>query len=292
MQLITEDEELHNDNNENNDDDNNETGSNGSVHMLDPMTSKIWTHEAVVTKWGVRASQLGDVLALAGDKADNVPGVPGIGPKIAASLLEEFETLEALLEQTDKIPQPKRREKLEQHAESARISRELVELKRDLDWSQLEAFYPAGTDDDWDDGAGGSRAVGVSLQETTRVGDLRMEPINADRILAFYDEMGFYTLKQRLLDRLAAVGGNSKGGSNGGSSSTTSSVDAKPNQQSSPAKPKQGGASPRASPTASSASASASASKDKPKKKASKRNFWEKKTRSIPKPDEFKDVPF
>eukprot|EP00536_Pseudo-nitzschia_multiseries_P016253 jgi/Psemu1/263530/estExt_Genewise1Plus.C_10560001 len=266
----------------------------GSVHMMDPMTSKIWNHEAVVSKWGVRPSQLGDVLALAGDKADNVPGVPGIGPKIAASLLQEFETLEALLEQTHKIPQTKRREKLEQHAESARISRQLVELKRDLTWSQLQAFYPPREDDDWDDGAGGSRSVAVSLEETTVVGDLRMARLNADRILAFYDEMGFFTLKQRLLDRLASNGTKGSGEANSGTGTNS-------NQKRSP-RPKQGRApAPQASrsetPTSSASaptpptSASTSTSTDKPKKKP-KRNFWEKTTRSVPKPDEFKDVPF
>jgi DNA polymerase-1 len=76
------------------------------------MTMKRFEYEHVVEKWGVPPNKLGDVLALAGDASDNIPGVPMIGPKIAASLINEFGGLEALLEKADTIPQKGRREKL------------------------------------------------------------------------------------------------------------------------------------------------------------------------------------
>jgi DNA polymerase-1 len=80
--------------------------------MVDPMTMKRFEYEHVVEKWGVPPNKLGDVLALAGDASDNIPGVPMIGPKIAASLINEFGGLEALLEKADTIPQKGRRERL------------------------------------------------------------------------------------------------------------------------------------------------------------------------------------
>jgi len=74
------------------------------------MTMSRVSHDVVVEKWGVEPEKLGDVLALAGDSADNVPGVPGIGPKIAASLIGEYGSLEELLEQADTVKQKGRRE--------------------------------------------------------------------------------------------------------------------------------------------------------------------------------------
>lgn len=84
------------------------------------------------TKFGVPPERVIDVQALAGDSVDNVPGVPGIGVKTAAELIEDYGDLEALLARAGEIKQPKRREKLIEFAEQARISRRLVELKLDV----------------------------------------------------------------------------------------------------------------------------------------------------------------
>ncbi len=99
--------------------------------MYDTMKSKQFTHDEVVEKFGVGPEKMIDLQALAGDSVDNIPGVPGIGPKTAAQLLEEFETLENLLENAPSIKQKKRRENLIEFAEDARLSKELVTLKTD-----------------------------------------------------------------------------------------------------------------------------------------------------------------
>lgn len=98
------------------------------VRMLDPMKSK-WIGEAeVLEKFGVGPERVVDVQSLAGDAVDNVPGVPGIGIKTAAELINHYGSLEALLARAEEIKQPKRREKLIENAENARISKKLVAL--------------------------------------------------------------------------------------------------------------------------------------------------------------------
>mmetsp|Transcript_10424 Transcript_10424/g.25549 ORF Transcript_10424/g.25549 Transcript_10424/m.25549 type:complete len:218 (-) Transcript_10424:181-834(-) len=87
------------------------TGIEPSVHMIDV------DHHDVVKKWGVSSEKLGDVLALAGDAADNIPGAPGIGPKIAATLITEYGSLSNLTAKADMIKQKKRQESLVEHAE-------------------------------------------------------------------------------------------------------------------------------------------------------------------------------
>jgi DNA polymerase-1 len=98
------------------------------VEMLDPIKQKPIREAEVLEKFGVTPAKVVDVQALAGDSTDNVPGVPGIGVKTAATLILEYGDLESLLANTAKIRQPKRREALEQNAELARISRRLVLL--------------------------------------------------------------------------------------------------------------------------------------------------------------------
>ena len=98
------------------------------VRLLDPMKGTWVDEDGVIEKFGVTPDKVVDVQALSGDKVDNVPGVPGIGPKIAAELINEYGSLEALLERAGEIKQPKRREKLIEHAEDARISKKLVTL--------------------------------------------------------------------------------------------------------------------------------------------------------------------
>jgi DNA polymerase-1 len=98
------------------------------VQMYDPMKQKPIDRDEVIARFGVGPELVRDVLALAGDTSDNVPGVPGIGVKTAAQLLQEFGDLEGLLAKAATIKQPKRRENLLEHAEQARISQRLVTL--------------------------------------------------------------------------------------------------------------------------------------------------------------------
>ncbi len=98
------------------------------IDMLDPIKDRPIGPDEVREKFGVAPEKVVDVQALAGDSTDNVPGVPGIGVKTAAQLIEEYGSLEALLERAGEVKQPKRREKLIENAELARISKRLVTL--------------------------------------------------------------------------------------------------------------------------------------------------------------------
>jgi DNA polymerase-1 len=102
------------------------------VVMLDGMKNKRLGPEEVFEKFGVAPDKVIDVQSLAGDSVDNVPGVPGIGIKTAAELIQAYGDLDTLLARAGEIKQPKRREKLIEFAEQARISRELVTLKQDV----------------------------------------------------------------------------------------------------------------------------------------------------------------
>ena len=101
------------------------------LDMLDPMKSERLGPQAVIDKFGVMPERLGEVLGLMGDSADNVPGVPGIGPKTAAKLIQEFETVEAVLAAAPDMKPSKMRDNLVEYAEQARLSRLLVTLKED-----------------------------------------------------------------------------------------------------------------------------------------------------------------
>src|SRR6185503_10859362 len=98
------------------------------VSMVDTMKNTVIDREGVKEKFGVYPEKMIELQALVGDSTDNVPGVPGIGPKTAAQLLDEYGDLETLLLMAKDIKQQKRRENLIQFAEQARISRRLVEL--------------------------------------------------------------------------------------------------------------------------------------------------------------------
>jgi DNA polymerase-1 len=101
------------------------------VAMLDPIKQKPIGPAEVMEKFGVAPEKLIEVQALMGDPTDNVPGVPGIGPKTAAQLISEFGSLDAVLEAAPAMKPSKRRDMLLQHADAARISRELVTLRDD-----------------------------------------------------------------------------------------------------------------------------------------------------------------
>jgi DNA polymerase-1 len=101
------------------------------VFMLDPMKNTPIGLAEVEAKFGVAPDKVVEVQALIGDSVDNVPGVPGIGPKGAAQLINEYGTLEAVLEAAPGMKPSKKRDMLLQHAEDARISKQLVILRDD-----------------------------------------------------------------------------------------------------------------------------------------------------------------
>ena len=100
----------------------------GRLDLLDTMNNRRIGREHVLEKFGVEPEQLGDVLALMGDSVDNVPGVPGVGPKTASELIRTYGDLEGVLAAAGEIKKPKLRQTLIDHADDARLSRELVRL--------------------------------------------------------------------------------------------------------------------------------------------------------------------
>ena len=146
------------------------------VSMRDPMKQTVIREEQVVEKFGVEPDRVIDVQALAGDSSDNVPGVPGIGVKTAAELIRAYGDLETLLGRAGEVKQPKRRQNLLENAGLARVSRELVTLKRDV---PVE---------------GGIEA-------------LEIHPPDPDTLFAFLDEMEFVSLATRLRTKYRDAGG-------------------------------------------------------------------------------------
>jgi DNA polymerase I len=100
----------------------------GHIHMLDTMKGVTYDAAAVQEKWGVPPGQIHDLLALVGDSSDNIPGVPGIGPKTAAELIASYGSLDGVLAHAEEIKQPKRRESLLANADVARLAYKLVAL--------------------------------------------------------------------------------------------------------------------------------------------------------------------
>lgn len=141
------------------------------VVMWDGMKNKKIGRDEVFEKFGVAPEKVVDVQALAGDSTDNVPGVPGIGVKTAAELITEYGDLDSLLAAAGAIKQPKRREKLIEFAEQARISRELVRLKDDV-------------------------PVTVPVDQTG------VQDPKADTLLGFLRQMEFSTLTKRISEKL------------------------------------------------------------------------------------------
>ena len=103
-----------------------------NIRIYDPMKNKFISNEDVNNKFGVNPDKVIDVQALAGDSSDNVPGVPGIGVKTAAELINQYGNLDNLLKNADKIKQNKRRETLINNKDKAIVSKKLVTLKKDV----------------------------------------------------------------------------------------------------------------------------------------------------------------
>ena len=102
------------------------------IRLYDPMKSKLIGEKEVFEKFGVKPEQVIDVQSLAGDSSDNIPGVPGIGIKTAAELINKYKTLDTLLKKADEITQNKRRETLLANKDKALLSKKLVTLKNDV----------------------------------------------------------------------------------------------------------------------------------------------------------------
>lgn len=104
-----------------------------SVTMVDTMKDKTYDVAAVKEKFGVGPEKVVEILGLMGDTSDNIPGVPGIGPKTAKRLIEEYGSVEAVIENAEKLHNVKLRESFRQHAEQARLSRQLALIRKDID---------------------------------------------------------------------------------------------------------------------------------------------------------------
>jgi len=143
------------------------------VSMFDALKNRRIGPDEVKEKFGVGPEQVVDVQALAGDSTDNVPGVPGIGVKTAAQLIQAYGDLDSLLARTSEITQPKRRQNLIAFAGQARLSRELVRLRDDVP-----------TD--------------------VTVSELRRQDPDPAQLLAFLEEQGFRSVMAKVQHRLAS----------------------------------------------------------------------------------------
>ena len=146
------------------------------IRLFDPMKSKVIGEKEVVEKFGVKPNQVIDVQSLAGDTSDNIPGVPGIGVKTAAELINKYKNLDTLLNNLDEIKQKKRKETLKLNVKNALLSRKLVTLKNDVPIkNELDTF--------------------------------RLKDVNKDKLFNFLKEMEF----NRLLSQVISFyGDNSK----------------------------------------------------------------------------------
>ncbi len=116
------------------------------ITMLDTMKDKVMDRAAVEAKYGLGPEHIVDMLALTGDSSDNVPGVPGIGPKTAQSLLAQYGSLDGIYEHLDEVTQKKARSALEEHREQAYLSKQLVTIDTDVqidcDWRDCTLTPP------------------------------------------------------------------------------------------------------------------------------------------------------
>ncbi|MDL2340523.1 MAG: DNA polymerase I [Pseudomonadota bacterium] len=165
----------------------------GSVDMLDTMNDRRIDRAYVLEKFGVPPEKVGDVLALMGDSVDNVPGVPGIGPKTASQLIQTYGDLETVLASTDEITKPKLKQNLIDHAGNARLSRELVRLVCD-------SALPEPLE-------------GLAL---TNIPDAPLR--------VFLEDQGFKSLLTRLDGGSGASGGGGRSSSGGGYNSTMAAM--------------------------------------------------------------------
>ena len=120
-----------------------------NIMMIDTMKDKTYDVEAVKERFGVGPEKVIEILGLTGDQSDNIPGVPGIGPKTAQRLIEEFGSVEGVLQNIDKVRNPKTRESLRSFADQARMSHDLAKIKTDADFDlDLESARYSGPDNE------------------------------------------------------------------------------------------------------------------------------------------------
>lgn len=116
------------------------------VRLFNIRKQEAMDEPSLLADWGIRPDQIVDLLSLTGDTADNIPGVPGIGVKTAAQLLQQFDSLDNLLANLDKVKGDKKRESLKAHTQTALTARTLVKLQTDLelgtDWGTLKLTPP------------------------------------------------------------------------------------------------------------------------------------------------------
>ncbi|MBN1829661.1 MAG: DNA polymerase I [Deltaproteobacteria bacterium] len=118
------------------------------VTMIDTMKDKTYDVEAVRERFGVPPEKVVEVLGLAGDSSDNIPGIPGIGEKTAFKLIAEYGSIEGLLENLDRVKNNRLRDNLRQNADQARMSRELATIRTDAEIPlTLEDFLFRGPDE-------------------------------------------------------------------------------------------------------------------------------------------------
>ena len=121
---------------------------NGNVSLLNSSKEEYTREKDVESKFGVRADQISDFLALAGDKADNIPGVAGVGPVTIGALFKQFNNLDELLQKLDTI-YPKTKEKIEANMENLLLSRKLVKLyDLDLDIEKKDLKFELNVNDE------------------------------------------------------------------------------------------------------------------------------------------------
>ncbi|THB70298.1 MAG: DNA polymerase I, partial [Desulfobulbaceae bacterium] len=118
------------------------------VTMWDPMNDRTMDRAAVKEKYQVEVEQLLDCFALMGDSSDNVPGVPGVGPKSAAKLIDQYQSLDALYQHVDELKKSKMKENLIQHQGDAFLSRDLIRLKLDIPLPETADSYRISDPDD------------------------------------------------------------------------------------------------------------------------------------------------
>ncbi|MGZ6193409.1 MAG: DNA polymerase I, partial [Syntrophales bacterium] len=104
------------------------------IMMIDTMKDKSYGVEAVKERFGVGPEKVIEILGLTGDQSDNIPGVPGIGPKTAQRLIAEFGSVDGVLQNIDKVRNPKTRESLRSFADQATMSHDLAKIKTDADF--------------------------------------------------------------------------------------------------------------------------------------------------------------
>jgi DNA polymerase-1 len=105
-----------------------------NVTMIDTMKDKTYDVAAVKERFGVGPDKVVEILGLMGDTSDNIPGVPGIGPKTAQRLIEEYGSVETILQNAEKLKNVKLRESFRKYAEQARLSRQLALIRKDIEF--------------------------------------------------------------------------------------------------------------------------------------------------------------